>query len=318
MLLLSTLLLVASPTCNATSGPPRVAFIGNSILYYNDVPRLLETISAPGLTHDCCLRGGASLTSLLADGNGMRRIFGTENGKLEDGTFDTGAPTVDELLVGDASPSWDYVVLHDFTQGPARPETRHESARSLKDTYGPLLARTDAMPVFLATHAYRVHNRGSEDLGAIPHEFTEKLSEGYKAYADALTAALPERREVRIAPFGHAMAIVHDEKPKLWESLFNPDNFHLSPGGSLLEAAVLHQTIFGEPAPNALNRDDVSTLFANARVMQPPNEPPLPFPTREEAAYLVEVAERVMRDKPRGYMRFLQRERSDFEVHDEV
>ena len=52
--------------------------------------------------------------------------------------------------------------------------------------------------------------------------------------------------------------------------------------------------------------------------MQPPNEPALPFPTREEAAYLVEVAERVMRDKPRGYMRFLQRERSDFEVHDEV
>ena len=202
MLLLSTLLLVASPTCNATSGPPRVAFIGNSILYYNDVPRLLETISAPGLTPRLLLRAGRPLTPLLAGGNGMRRIFGTENGKLEDGTFDTGAPTVDELLVGDASPSWDYVVLHDFTQGPARPETRHESARSLKDTYGPLLARTDAMPVFLATHAYRVHNRGSEDLGAIPHEFTEKLSEGYKAYADALTAALPERREVRIAPSG--------------------------------------------------------------------------------------------------------------------
>lgn len=49
----------------------RVAMIGNSLMYYNDLPRLLEAMSAGSITQDSCLHGDASFLSHLTYGNGM-------------------------------------------------------------------------------------------------------------------------------------------------------------------------------------------------------------------------------------------------------
>ena len=49
----------------------RVAMIGNSLMYYNDLPRLLEAMSNGRLSQDGCLHGSASFKSHLLYGNGM-------------------------------------------------------------------------------------------------------------------------------------------------------------------------------------------------------------------------------------------------------
>ena len=54
-----------------------VAFIGNSYLYVNDVPRAMECISKSKITQDSVLNTGAGLGSLLKQGNGMYELWQT-------------------------------------------------------------------------------------------------------------------------------------------------------------------------------------------------------------------------------------------------
>lgn len=81
-----------------------VAFIGNSMQYYNDLPRFLATLSDNHITQDSCLHGDATLESILLTGNGMYSIWG-ESGSArvynDDATIhDFGACTVRQLLFG--------------------------------------------------------------------------------------------------------------------------------------------------------------------------------------------------------------------------
>lgn len=272
-------------------GRVRVAFLGNSILYYNDCPRLLEALSAPrSVTQDSCLRGGSTFASLLAKGNGMASKFASPNALKPDGSHDVGAPTVRALLI-DRGP-WDFVVLHDYTQGPTRLESRETSSKALVKGYVPLLAKTAAIPVLMQTFAYRRHAKGSEDLGTPPN-FTALLQDGYASYAKALAEKLPDRQCPRIAPVATAFLLVHDERPSLWKKLFQPDEYHPSPHGTFLEACVLHCTIFGT-APDVAVPLDPSVLWSRARRMGPSSSPPLSFPTLSEAEYLLQVAVRIV------------------------
>ena len=104
----------APPDSRRRSILPKVsiALMGNSIIYYNDTPRLLEAFGGSDLfdqgivEQDSCLRGGVGLSQLLAKGNGMEAKFGAD---------DHGSPDVASLL---ARP-WDYVVINDYTQACA-------------------------------------------------------------------------------------------------------------------------------------------------------------------------------------------------------
>ena len=318
-------LLVASLLMQDAHATHNIAFVGNSIQYFYDVPRLFEALSGEDVNHDCCFRGGATLTSLLEKGNGMRNKFGSPNAQRADGiaarprammlrsipvlrscstkvclvcdmtgTFDIGAPTVDGLLSGAC---WDFVILNDFTLHPAREATRSESVTTLKQGYAPLILAAKATPILIMTYAYRRHTTEppSEDLGEHP-TFTRRLAEGIGAYATALAEVLPPEHAPRVAPLGLAMQAVHDERPDLWETLFHCDDRHLSARGAYLEVCVLHCTVFGEapPAATALP-EDPAVLYARARYLQPPDAPANPLPTREEAVYLRDVAERVCR-----------------------
>jgi hypothetical protein len=60
----------------------RVAMIGNSLMYYNDLPRLLEAMSGGKLTQDSCLHGAASFRSHLLYGNGMFVKWDTGNAQI--------------------------------------------------------------------------------------------------------------------------------------------------------------------------------------------------------------------------------------------
>ena len=99
----------------------RVAFLGNSLTFFNDLPHLLQHILATTTTAiddvkvGCCLRGGQSLPSLLTKGADMGRA------KLQIGGRDMYA-TVEELLT--APGGWDYVVVNDHSQAPARDDAQ--------------------------------------------------------------------------------------------------------------------------------------------------------------------------------------------------
>ena len=223
----------------------------------------------------------------------MQKKFNTAPAKRGDGSFDIGAPTVVSLLAGQ---SWDFVVLNDYTQGPARLESRAESVKAIREIYAPLIRSCGGVPVLLITWAYRAPAKGSDDLGS-PEEFTHLLREGYAEYKRLLEAELGFPR-VLLAPAGDAFLLVKKERTALWRELFHTDNFHPSPRGTYLEACVLHCTLLGEPPSRARSLAPHAELFARARRMQPPEEPALPELTPEDAAYLRDVAARTVLGKP--------------------
>jgi len=84
-----------------------IAFIGNSMLYFNDFPRFFVELSSSRhhVVQNSCLHGGASIVSLLLEGNGMYPQFMTNQSVVttvhEDHIiYDYGACTVPQLLLG--------------------------------------------------------------------------------------------------------------------------------------------------------------------------------------------------------------------------
>jgi hypothetical protein len=84
-----------------------VAFIGNSMQYYNDLPRFMETLSKNRISQDSCLHGDATLTNILRTGSGMYGKFDTTAARIDyvdnannATVYDYGACTVPQLLFG--------------------------------------------------------------------------------------------------------------------------------------------------------------------------------------------------------------------------
>lgn len=264
-----------------------VAFLGNSIQYFNDSPRLVEAmLRDSGITvqQDSCLRPGASLAQLWAKGNGMRLKFSTPPARLSRGRYDIGAPTPTALL---QFPKWDYVLFQDHTQHPTRPASRDETLNIFKDHFVPLLRQCQpgATILFLQTFAYRVPGlKSSQDLGNFDG-FTDRLVEGYDIYAHHMRKA---GFAVQIVPVGRAVQWLYKHRRHdLWESLYSWDDFHPSPHGTWLQACLIFLALTqGRVPPPKYN----PLWWDECRYMQPPEEKPLPLPTVQEAEDLRQVA----------------------------
>ncbi|CAB9514151.1 expressed unknown protein [Seminavis robusta] len=277
----------------------RIAFLGNSIQYFNDCPRLLERMfqadgGYDGVYQNSCLRGGASIISLFKKGNGMEEKFHTDNALLPDGSYDIGAPTVKDLLL---EKDFDFAVINDHTQSPARQESREKTVETLKKDYVPLLVQSSGSsittPIFIQTAAYRKEEiRGTSDLGDFDH-YTQLLQDGYQYYRTKVDAAIQEQQKpespqstTRIAPVGLAYSHIYHPDKALWERLYHRDDFHPSPHGTLLQAYILFITMTEREPPTIYN----TTWWNRARRMQPPSEEPLPIPTLAEAKELRQIA----------------------------
>lgn len=286
----------------------RVAFVGNSILYFNDAPRIVEKMLSEwwyasreggGVVQDSCLRGGATLASLWNRGNGMGEKFATpqaamrnSDGKEGGSTsfYDVGSPTVEKLL---ASSRWDYVVMNDHTQSPVRAESKRETKVALRDHYVPLLDECGATPILIQTAAYRVEGaRHTEDLGTF-EQFSNRLQVGYREYCQYVKSLVEPTSNVakcRVAPFGQAVRHVRKTNRELWEKLYHTDDFHPSSYGTWLLACVLYVSIAEEaPPPLPPSPDfDVSTWFETLSRYRPaPNQA---YPTPHEAMELRRAA----------------------------
>jgi hypothetical protein len=187
----------------------RVAFCGNSLTYYNDLPHLVQSVlrhhysSCGGgevnVVVGACLRGGQSLESLFNRGADSGTAPGRAGAEIGNRNM---FPTVLALL---AAPSgWDYVVFQDHTQGPARDDSqplhvgsctppevsRGRSLGALKSLYLPLLLGMAKRPTMVVyeTYGYCQPNKRSEEVGDY-QTMTAKLAAGYRLYGEELRAA---------------------------------------------------------------------------------------------------------------------------------
>ena len=197
----------------------RLAFVGNSIQFVNDCPTLLGNMMKhneryKSVTQDACLQGGATLISLI-EGSTCMSEFVSESSVLEglkDDTKDVLLLQSTEKLL--KQEKWDYVIMNDQTQYPARQELRDKTVKILKKRYVPLIDESTTV-IFLMTAAYKTTITGpinnSKDLGTFD-QFTELLQEGYQEYRNIFPNS-------KIAPFGIAYQYIKmNYNIKLWEN----------------------------------------------------------------------------------------------------
>jgi hypothetical protein len=144
-----------------------ISYIGNSFIYYNNLPERLKALHPTITRTSYCLRGGCCLKDILGEGE-KKKMRGDGDG---DGVS-TGYDTVRDMM----RRKHDYCVLNDYSQGPARSASRDETVTVLESQYKDMFLEADVTPVLLATWSYRRHCKGSEDLGDV-NDFTNKLYE---------------------------------------------------------------------------------------------------------------------------------------------
>jgi len=129
----------------------RLAFVGNSILFYHDTPGMLvHMIQASGrkVVYECCLRSGSSLLTIRENHMAKRRGGGGCNPKFtivdKNLTLQTLLGTsldlsLQQQLATPSSHHWDFVILNDQTKVPATPIFHQRTMTQLKQVYAPEL-----------------------------------------------------------------------------------------------------------------------------------------------------------------------------------
>ena len=230
--------LLASETNGNADYSASIAFIGNSFIFVNDLPRVMEALSEGEIERqDSCLHGALSVTSLLQRGNGMYNHWG--NSTKDEEFPDFGACTVLQLLMGydeglvddfedyytddglnpcfqdsnylqysvttryasSSSLGWDFVVINDQSMYPAVYGKRMKSASTLREDYGAMLNATQSIPILYQTWAYWREDINMTGFVNIP-TFTYNLKQGYEYYAEILEEVLPDNLKPKIAPVG--------------------------------------------------------------------------------------------------------------------
>ena len=242
--------LLVAPAHGAQGGPStdstRVLFIGNSYIYYNNLPQLFAEVAASKghyVDAEMAVRDGARLLEHAAD---------QEIGK--------------RIREGD----WDYVVLQEqSTLGGSIADGRlegadingfFEAARSLHAA----IKASGAQTVFHLTWARKHSPQMLDDLVAAYEQIASEL-------------------DAEVAPVGKAWAVANAEVPSA--NLYLADDSHPSSAGSYLSAVTLYATLFDESPKNALttiighpvedsrvNEDEIETLVdlsaKDARILQ--------------------------------------------------
>ena len=212
----------------------RLAWVGNSFVYYNNLPQMLACLlkyDGINFKQKRVLVGGQSL-----------------HGHSQD-------PSVTNLL---AQNQWDYVVLQDNSAVPGGCDEHklNASITALRDVFSPLLPRSGSGRVLL--YSSWGHKIGSPVLETYAEQYpsfevmNEKTAAGYCMYKTVLKQAF---LDVAIVPVGRAFLCVYqsdveqgrdpDAPLSLFSRLFAPDSFHPSPLGTFLSACVFHHIITG-------------------------------------------------------------------------
>ena len=213
-----------------------ILFIGNSYTYYNDMPKMLESLArAAGFYAEVAsvTKGGYTLARLASDDN--------ENGRR-----------VTSALSGDMK--YDRVILQEQSVLPAaEPERFAEGLRAITEKlkeYQP-----QAVPVLYETWGRKAGNDTLAEHGWTTAAMHALLHSAYDAAGAALGCA--------VSHVGFAFLDVYENAAGI--ELYNADMTHPSPAGSYLAACVHFATLFGaSPVGNeytaGLPADDAELL----------------------------------------------------------
>lgn len=217
------LLASALVTCTAQNNKNdsiHVLFIGNSFTYYNNLPKMLQSVAsaiAPTsrmkIAYKACVPGGCTLKKH--------------------------SQTSEEINIIKQE-KWDYVVLQEHSIAPARPSYVVE-----KETYAYahyldsliMLYHPKAKVIFFMTWGHK--NGCLEPIGNYP------LIDTYEGMQERLKISYLEMtyaNKAWCAPVGMAWKVVRTERPFL--SLYMNDGYHPSPLGTYLAANVIFATIY--------------------------------------------------------------------------
>jgi hypothetical protein len=235
-----------------------------------------------------------------------RQSSSSSSWNTDDVEYDIGASTVVELL--ETQPSWDFIILNDHTQAPAREASAQRTREYLQQYYAPYFiqqnknhphnrnqantttttqySRRGTKILFLQTPAYRVPGiKESDDLGDFD-TMTDAVAAGVSSYVHCLRQVnVPH---VRMAPVGQAYRIIQRQHPHLFPKLYALDDFHPSPYGTWLQACVLYCIMF-QTSPPTYN----TSWWKQSRYMMPigdMDDPASFIPTAAEALELAKVA----------------------------
>jgi hypothetical protein len=212
--MVSLLLVTNIPQALATKR--KVLFIGNSYIYTNNMPQLLQQLATSmkdTLEYDQNTPGGYTLELHSTDATTINKIY---------------------------AQNWDVVLVQEQSQRPA-----FDPSQVQTDTY-PYARKIDSMindnyacseTLFMMTWGYK-----NGDAGNCPFYppictyggMQNRLRESYLEMAD--------NNNANTAPVGAAWKMVRDSFPTI--DLYSPDNSHPSLHGSYLEACVLYASMF--------------------------------------------------------------------------
>lgn len=254
----------------------RVAFVGNSYTFFNDMPGMFAKLSGSAgidVAQESVTKGGSSIHG-----------HADQSSKLGKQTLQ---------LLQDAS-GWDFVVLQDESQTPGggrdtdegldAGEGRRLSIDALSSFYAPLLSAGNATAVLYSTWGrHDADEDNAECCGYTDFLSMNALTEqGYQLYAQALSPV-----PVLTAPCGRGFELVHNrsqEDPLEATSLFSClyhhglslsrncklDFFgtggHPSVLGTYLISCVLFGTIHGRSpigllfVPDGISTEDAATV----------------------------------------------------------
>jgi hypothetical protein len=204
----------------------KLAWVGNSYIYYHDLPSLVERLAASAIppqvvSHESVTVGGSSLSRLANDG------------------------AAQQMLTRD----WDYVVLQDQSQipGGARPLDRDATLESLRRYYKPALESVRAKALLYSTWGRRDGDRAHPDLYPDFATMNTLTTAGYEMYREVVDN--PPWLPASVAPAGAAFALIHsDHDVAIFENLFDADGSHPSITGSYLVACVFYAQLTQLPS----------------------------------------------------------------------
>lgn len=181
----------------------RILMLGNSFTYFHDMPQILSYLL--GCEVIAHTRGGAYLAEQLNPETEM------------------GARTLKALK----EEKWDYVILQEQSNAPAlKREAFQQSAKALCE----VIHENGAVPLFYATWAYRDGTEKLATTGMTFDELDKALYDSYHAAAEAGGAL--------IADVGAAFRSVRAQV-----DVYEKDDYHPSPAGSVLAASVIAAAI---------------------------------------------------------------------------
>jgi hypothetical protein len=214
-------------------------------------------------------------------------------------------------------PQWDYVVLADQSKRMASTSARNDTVDALVSVYAPLLNESGATPVLVDTHAFWSTQTNMTGLYDVP-TFTRMIYDGVEEYVTALKDALPKQQAPVVVPIGLAYLTVWEEDYDTWTTLFLSDEMHASLYGSYLFAVCLYAKLFGHlPKEEVSVPDHIEYLFVYSRKVIGQS---FAYPTADEAAYLRNIAKRVVLDGhvPKSFKKVTETDAADnFDYDDE-